>query len=170
MELSSILRDSQARVIYPTYVGDKEEVVIAGEPRTTRTLGWNSSAGGVVGPKSSSGKLGWWFRLVKPAFARGRRPGHVMRPTLDRPERQKPPGSLPAAALLRRLLRGFVDARLVALAPGAGDLDPGLLGQRADEAPDGVLLPTCGVHNLLQCGAAGADQEEIGRASCRERV
>jgi hypothetical protein len=101
MELSSILRDSQARVIYPTYVGDKEEVVIAGEPRTTRTLGWNSSAGGVVGPKSSSGKLGWWFRLVKPAFARGRRPGHVMRLPFSRHERQKPPGSLPAAALLR---------------------------------------------------------------------
>src|SRR5450759_4338241 len=75
------------------------------------------SLGGAVGLKSSSGKLGWWFRLVKPAFARGRRPGHVMRPILDRPERQKPPGSLPAAALPRRLLRGFVDARLVALAP-----------------------------------------------------
>ena len=82
-----------------------------------------------------------------------------MRPTLDRPERQKPPGSLPAAALPAMLLRGFVHSRLVAFAPGAGDLDPGLLGQRADEAPDGVLLPTCGVHNLLQCGAAGADQE-----------
>ena len=56
------------------------------------------------------------------------------------------------------LLRGFVDPRLVALAPGAGDHDPGLLGQRRDEAPDGVLLPARYGHNFLQCGAAGAEQ------------
>ena len=52
-----------------------------------------------------------------------------------RHERQRPPGSLPAAALPAMLLRGFVHSRLVAFAPGAGDLDPGLLGQRADEPP-----------------------------------
>src|ERR1019366_5726978 len=57
------------------------------------------------------------------------------------------------------LPRGFVDARLIALTPGAGDRDPGLLGEGADEAPDDVLLPACGVHNLLQRGAAGADQQ-----------
>ena len=38
------------------------------------------------------------------------------------------------------LLRGLVDPRLIRLSPGAGDHDPGLLGEGADEAPDGVLF------------------------------
>ena len=69
-------------------------------------------------------------------------------------ERQQPPGSLLTGALVCPLL-GLVDPRLVALAPGGGDRDPGLLGQRRDEPADGALLPACGVHDLLQCGAAG---------------
>ena len=55
-------------------------------------------------------------------------------------------------------LLGLVDPRLVALAPGAGDRDPGLLGERRDEPADGVLLPAGGDHDLRQCGAAGAGQ------------
>ena len=62
-------------------------------------------------------------------------------------------------ALLRCLLRSLVDSRLVALAPGAADRDPGLLGERRDEPADGVLLPARLFHNLLQCGAAGAGQQ-----------
>src|ERR1035437_10281751 len=65
----------------------------------------------------------------------------------------------PDGCLAAILLRGFVDPSPVALAPGAGDLDPGLLRQRRDEAPDGVLLPACGIHDLLQRGAAGAAQQ-----------
>jgi hypothetical protein len=57
-------------------------------------------------------------------------------------EPKKPLGSLPAAAYRRSLLRCFVDPCLVGLAPGAGDFDPGLLGQRADESADRVLLPS----------------------------
>src|ERR1017187_9713554 len=53
----------------------------------------------------------------------------------------------------RRLLRG-VDARLVAFAPGAGDHQPGLLGQDADEATYGVLLPARRGHERRQRRAA----------------
>src|ERR1017187_1394767 len=109
---------------------------------------------------SASGKLWWWFRLVNQLSA-NRCLGRLMplHPCLIAPRTAKAAKIAPGGCLPAMLLCGFVDARLVALAPGAGGLDTGFLGQGADEAPDGVLLPARGIDDLLQCGPAGAEQQ-----------
>src|ERR1017187_5915963 len=77
---------------------------------------------------------------------------------------------VPGGCLAAMLLRGLVDPRPVALPPGAGDRDPGLLGERRDEPAHRVLLPARLGHNFLQCGAAGAEQHVVHDRLLAERA
>ena len=64
-----------------------------------------------------------------------------LHPCLIAPRTAKAARIAPSGCLPAMLLCGFVDARLVALAPGAGDLDTGFLGQRAHLCGQGHLVP-----------------------------
>ena len=91
----------------------------------------------------SVAEIKWWFRLVNQLSRQSPPRTPPAAPVEPPQERQKAARIAPGGCPVAMLLRGLVDPRLVALAPGAADRAPRLLGKRRDEPADGVsFMPT----------------------------